>query len=128
MQAGRAGERRSARPDPAVRAEGTATAREGIREAKRTGRPDLDLSRLQLVVLPPELAQLTNLRQRDLGGNQLTTLPEEFGQLANLQLLDLDENPLVEPLPGLLAEGIPALLAHRQGLATPPRPIGGGTT
>jgi hypothetical protein len=52
MNAGRPVDRRSARPDPAVRAEGSEKARERIRDAKRTGRPDLDLSRLQLAVLP----------------------------------------------------------------------------
>ena len=67
--------------------------------------------------LPPEFGRLTKLQKLWLFGNLLTALPAEFGQLATLQELDLDENPLAEPLPALVARGIPALLAHLQSLA-----------
>ena len=60
--------------------------------------------------------------------NQLTALPPEVGQLTNLQQLDLEGNPLAEPLPGLVAQGIPALLAYLQSLATPSLPTSGDTT
>jgi internalin A len=88
----------------------------------------LDLSGNQLTALPPEFGRLTKLQKLWLFANQLSALPAEFGQLTNLQLLDLDENPLAEPLPGLVTKGIPALLAHLQSLAMPSRPISGGAT
>jgi hypothetical protein len=41
-------------------------------------------------------------------------MPREFGQLTNLRELHLEGNPLAAPLPGLIAQGIPALLAFRR--------------
>jgi hypothetical protein len=44
-------------------------------------------------------------------------LPPQLGQLTSLHTLDLEGNPLREPLPGLIAEGIDALLAYLRSLA-----------
>jgi hypothetical protein len=48
------------------------TVRE-LRKARRTRR--LKLSDRGLAVLPPEIGQLTDLRDLDLSGNQLSVLP-----------------------------------------------------
>jgi len=63
-----------------------------FQEIKRTGR--CDLWNRELTVLPPEIGQLTNLRELALGGNRLTALPPEIGQLANLRRLALSGNRL----------------------------------
>ncbi|NVM57338.1 MAG: leucine-rich repeat domain-containing protein, partial [Desulfobacterales bacterium] len=47
-----------------------------------------------LMALPSEIGQLTNLRLLELGSNDLTALPPEIGQLANLQTLHLQFNRL----------------------------------
>ena len=49
----------------------------------------LDLSDLDLTLLPPELCQLSNLQMLDLSKNQLTHVPIELCQLFNLQQLYL---------------------------------------
>ena len=50
--------------------------------------------------LPPELGDLTNLRELDLYDNELSgSLPESLGNLANLESLYLDRNPLSGSLP-----------------------------
>lgn len=43
-------------------------------------------------------------------------LPTEMGQLAALRLLFLDHNPFQSPLPNIIAQGTPALLAYLQAL------------
>ncbi len=48
----------------------------------------------QLTSLPPEIGQLSALKQLDLDNNQLTSLPPEIGQLSALTRLDLDNNQL----------------------------------
>ena len=51
-------------------------------------------------VLPPELGNLTNLRELDLYDNEVSgPLPESLGNLANLASLYLDRNELSGPLP-----------------------------
>jgi hypothetical protein len=55
-------------------------------------------------------------------------MPREFGQLTNLRELHLEGNPLAAPLPGLIAQGIPALLAFLQSLPVPSGPTSGDTT
>ncbi|KIC73004.1 putative lipoprotein, partial [Neochlamydia sp. TUME1] len=54
----------------------------------------LDLSRIDLTYLPPEICQLSQLQTLDLRENQLTALPTEIGQLSELQYLYLNQNQL----------------------------------
>jgi internalin A len=104
--------------------EETALAR--IRSAAETGATELDLSRLGLTVLPPEIGGLASLQNLCLGGNQLTVLPPEIGQLASLQSLDLWGNQLtaLPPEIGGLASLQSLDLSWNQLTALPPE-IGG---
>ncbi|MBI4760054.1 MAG: leucine-rich repeat domain-containing protein [Chloroflexi bacterium] len=77
----------------------TALAR--IRQAAETGDTSLDLSRLGLTALPPEIGALTSLQELDLRGNQLTALPPELWKLPALKRLDISSNPLTEIPPQL---------------------------
>ncbi|MBD2635199.1 leucine-rich repeat domain-containing protein [Limnothrix sp. FACHB-881] len=84
-----------------------------LERAKAEGWTELDLAGLDLVELPPEIGELTQLQVLILGkfeletgqwkGNQLTTLPPEIGQLKNLTSLSLFNNQLRE-LPAVLGE------------------------
>ena len=67
-------------------------SRAEIELIKKTGVCDLPGRRL--TVLPPEITQLTNLRELRLDGSRLTALPPEIGQLTNLQTLRLDGSRL----------------------------------
>ena len=78
-------------------------ARERIAAAAASNETELDLAELGLTALPPEIAQLQNLRNLSLDGNQLTTLPPEIAQLQNLQDLRLDGNQLTS-LPPEIAQ------------------------
>ena len=75
----------------------------------------------KLTMLPAELGQLTNLQELHLTTNRLRALPAEFGQLTNLKELNLFENPLEEPLGGLLAQGINVLLTYLRSLHHAPQ-------
>jgi hypothetical protein len=68
------------------------------------------------LTLPAEMGQFSALRVLFLGNNELSTLPAEMGQLSALQVLDLDNNPLQSPLPEIIKQGTPALLAYLQTL------------
>ena len=62
--------------------------------------------------IPPELGQLTKLERLQIGHNSLMgPIPPQLGQLANLWLLDLSENNLVGPIPPELGQ-----LASLRGL------------
>jgi internalin A len=99
----------------------------------------LDMSGNRLTALPPEIGFLTNLEMLNLRGNQLLTVPSEIGFLGNLKSFDLmsnnlvllppelsnlpetidlrlADNDLIEPLPDVLARGVPALLTYLRGV------------
>ncbi len=90
-----------------------------LERAKAEGWTELDLAGLDLVELPPEIGELTQLQVLILGkwdreaskfkGNRLTTLPPEIGQLQNLTELDLSDNQLSE---------LPAAVGKLQNLTT----------
>ncbi len=74
---------------------------------------ELDLGRNQLTgSIPPQLGQLGHLQGLNLGLNQLTgSIPPELGQLGQLQVLDLSYNELTGTIPPELGQ-----LGHLQGL------------
>ena len=65
---------------------------------------------------------ISSLQNLDFRYNELTELPPELGQLTSLQELDLSGNRFRETLPGLIAEGLDALLAYVRSLTGPPLP------
>ncbi|MEL6492998.1 MAG: COR domain-containing protein [Cyanobacteria bacterium J06621_3] len=71
-----------------------AKAQQQIEEALKNSVTFLDLSRLGLTEVPPEVCQLQGLTQLKLYGNQLTVLPLEVFQLQNLTELNLNRNQL----------------------------------
>jgi internalin A len=56
----------------------------------------LSLSAWSLVTFPPEIEQLSWLKDLDLSNNSLSTLPSQIGQLFQLNHLDLSNNDLTE--------------------------------
>ena len=54
----------------------------------------LGLYGLQITELPPEIGQLTSLKNLSISQNQLTSLPPEIGHLTNLQTLSVHDNQL----------------------------------
>ena len=56
----------------------------------------LSLSGLGLTTIPPQVFELTWLREFSLSRNRLTVLPPEIGQLTKLKLLWLNENNLTD--------------------------------
>jgi internalin A len=73
---------------------GTDEALRRIEQALDSGSTELDLDRLQLRTLPPELAQLTSLSRLKLAGNMLTDLPSWLGDMAELSVLSLAGNQM----------------------------------
>ena len=65
-----------------------------IENNRRNGETRLKLGAMGLTHLPPEIGQLTALRELDLSQNQLTSLPPEIGQLTALTALVLYSNQL----------------------------------
>ncbi|HSX03928.1 MAG TPA: hypothetical protein VLG76_04285, partial [Rhabdochlamydiaceae bacterium] len=57
---------------------------------------DLDLCRLSLTYLPPEIGLFQGLRTLNLSHNQLTELPAQIGNLRMLVILCLNNNQLRE--------------------------------
>src|SRR5258708_148749 len=83
---------------------------------------EIDLSRLGLIALPPQIDQLTALTTLGLHEHQLTSLPPEIGQLPALEGLFLHNNPGL----GLPAEVLgPTLddVVRRDATPKPPREI-----
>ncbi|MDQ1591242.1 MAG: internalin [Pyrinomonadaceae bacterium] len=67
-----------------------------ITEVIKDKRRSLNLNGNQLTELPPEIGQLTTLRDLHLDRNQLTELPPEIGQLTGLTHLSLNGNKLAQ--------------------------------
>lgn len=80
--------------------------------AKETGATELDLSRMNLAALPPEIGQLAYLQTLDVSSNALSSLPREMGQHGNLEQLHLRGNPLASPLPHVVEEGTVAIVEY----------------
>ena len=82
----------------------------------------LDLSRLGLTRLPPQILQLTKLTELDLSHNSLATLPPAICQLDKLTRLNLSSNPLatLPPELGQLTRLTVLDLSHNALAALPP--------
>jgi len=65
-----------------------------INQAKHKGWTHLDLRKKGLTRLPPEIAQLAQLKALSVSHNQLSKLPPEIAQLAQLIELDVSNNQL----------------------------------
>ena len=55
---------------------------------------ELDLSYLDLKVLPPEIEKLSSLTELDLSRNQITAIPKEIGNYLSLKCLRLSDNQI----------------------------------
>ncbi|HWT83929.1 MAG TPA: leucine-rich repeat domain-containing protein, partial [Candidatus Methylomirabilis sp.] len=79
----------------------------------------------QLTEVPPQIAQITKLKQLRLSGNKITTLPEEIGQLVNLQELIVGNNRLATLPPGIgQLTSLRTLILGENELTTLPPEIG----
>jgi hypothetical protein len=81
---------------------GLVEAERRIAEAKRMGETVLNLSDLDLAVLPESVCRLAHLRFLYADNNRLTQLPESFGRLVRLRELSLLGNSLTQ-LPRCIA-------------------------
>lgn len=97
-------------------------ARERIARCKAEKGTQLDLARLGLTALPPELFQLRALKELYLGNNQLIALPSELGQLRALKALFVGNNQLtaLSPELGQLTALTRLDLSNNQLTALPP--------
>lgn len=98
----------------ALEARSLPVARQQIQEVAASGAQTINLGwqlgpKRPLMVLPPEVAQLTTLTTLNLPRQQLRTLPPEIGALKALQELDVSSNPLQD-----LPPEIGALTALRE--------------
>jgi Leucine-rich repeat (LRR) protein len=80
-----------------------ASTRNEILKAYTSQATSLNLSGMDLGVLPECIGQLVNLQELHLRSCKLETLPESFGNLVNLKILDLDKNN-IKTLPLKLQE------------------------
>lgn len=67
-----------------------------IRIAKREGSRELVLFGMGLSSLPPEISELSDLKELQLGNNKFSEFPKEILSLKNLAILDLSGNPISE--------------------------------
>ncbi|MEL6637519.1 MAG: leucine-rich repeat domain-containing protein [Bacteroidota bacterium] len=81
----------------------TTEADRRIAEARRTRATSLDLSRLELEAIPPEVFELDQLRSLDLFINKITRIPPQIAQLRQLEELLISSNP-IQQLPMELAK------------------------
>ena len=98
-------------------------ALERIEDCRRTGASVLDLCELGLTRLPPEIGQLTALRELRLSSNQLSALPPEIGKLTALLELYLHDNPALaipDPILGLTLRQRPSPHSRMSGKAKMP--------
>lgn len=73
-----------------------------IEEARVSGAVALDLSNIYpLHSIPPEIGQLTHLKQLTITYSPIEGLPSEIGQLINLQHLDLSNSPITSLPPDI---------------------------
>ncbi len=69
-----------------------------IQRARDEKWTQLNLSRQEIIKLPPEIGQLSSLKELDLNNNYLEKLPPEIGKLVNLRKINLDFNS-IETIP-----------------------------
>jgi hypothetical protein len=81
---------------PSSNKNGLAEAERRIAEAERTGEPVLNLSDLDLEVLPESVCRLAHLRFLYANNNRLTQVPESIGRLVRLRGLSLLGNCLTQ--------------------------------
>jgi hypothetical protein len=96
-----------------------------IEEARVSGTVWLDLSRLGLTELPPEIGNLINLGALGLSHNELNSIPPEIGSLSNLESLDLAYNQLTS-LPPEIGQlvNLDNLVLYKNHLISIPPEIG----
>lgn len=73
----------------------------------------LDENRIE--VLPEDIGRLRHLDNLSISSNSIMKLPRSFGQLRPATVR-INNNPLVEPLPSLLKQGIDALFTYLHSL------------
>ena len=76
--------------------EGYREAERRIAKAQKLGTKELRLSKLQLTKIPPQIAQLFQLKYLYLRNNQIVEIPDVIAQLSRLQRLYLNKNQIVK--------------------------------
>lgn len=96
-----------------------------INNAKKNDVKEIDLSRKNLTIIPPEIMKLKNLLVLDLSQNNLSNIPVEIGQLENLSILYLNNNQLSNISPGIgLLEKLSELYLDHNNLKHLPSEVG----
>ncbi len=100
-------------------------AQKRIEKARKEQAPQLNLSRLGLKEVPPEIGQLSSLQYLGLENNQLASVPDALAQLSSLQTLDLANNQLAS-VPDTLGQlsSLDTLYLNSNQLATVPESLG----
>jgi Leucine-rich repeat (LRR) protein len=81
-------------PAPTSLGEIKAWLKDPTNAAQLNGVQTLDLSRLGLKVIPPEISVLTQLQNLNLSSNQISCIPDSLSNLSQLQLLSLSNNKI----------------------------------
>ncbi len=76
--------------------EGYREAEKRIAKAQKSGNLDLRLYDLYLTEIPPQIANLQNLKYLDLSNNQIVEIPKTITNFKNLKLLALNDNKIIE--------------------------------